>query len=394
MRVLAVNMTLDPVSGGGTAERTFQLGRTLARLGVDCTVLTLDIGLNAARRQALGGRLVALPCLSPRYYLPFPSWRTVERAVAAVDIVHLMCHWTLINAMVWAAARRHHVPYAVCPAGTLRLFGRSALAKQAYNRLVGRRLLQQAAAVIAISPDETKDFAGMGIDPGRMHWIANGIDPEEYRVADDAGFRNRHGLGNSRLVLFVGRLNPIKGPDLLVEAFVQALPRIGDARLVMIGPDDGMRASLQAAARRSPAGQRIHFLGYLGGTAKSLAYHAADLLVIPSRQEAMSIVALEAGACGTPVVLTDRCGFDAVAECGGGRVVPATVAGLRRAMEDMLGGNADLAAMGQRLRAFVERHHTWDAIGRKHIDLFAKLLERRRQSKTPTPARAGKEQGR
>ncbi len=80
MRLLNVNMSLDPVSGGGTAERTLQVSRALVRAGAECTVLTTDIGIDRARRQALSGvEVVALPCLVKRFYLP---------AVSLADNVH------------------------------------------------------------------------------------------------------------------------------------------------------------------------------------------------------------------------------------------------------------------------------------------------------------------
>ena len=80
MRVLSVNHLLDPVSGGGTAERSFQLCRALAAAGVECAVLTLDIGIDARRRGELNGvRVVALPCLVRRYFVPRISWRRLKR---------------------------------------------------------------------------------------------------------------------------------------------------------------------------------------------------------------------------------------------------------------------------------------------------------------------------
>src|SRR5687768_16918349 len=117
MRVLNVNHTLDPVHGGGTAERTFQMSRFLARQGVDCTVLTSAAGLGPARTAALSGvKVVAVPLLWHRFHVPRASWRLVGELVNAADIVHLMGHWSLFNAMVYWAARRAGKPYVICPA--------------------------------------------------------------------------------------------------------------------------------------------------------------------------------------------------------------------------------------------------------------------------------------
>jgi glycosyltransferase involved in cell wall biosynthesis len=87
---------------------------------------------------------------------------------------------------------------------------------------------------------------------------------------------------------------------------------------------------------------RVHYIGFISDEAKSQAYHAADLLVIPSRKEAMSIVVLEAGITGTPVLLTDQCGLSEVESIEGGKVVTASVEGLQSGLIALLTDNAKL----------------------------------------------------
>jgi glycosyltransferase involved in cell wall biosynthesis len=118
----------------------------------------------------------------------------------------------------------------------------------------------------------------------------------------------------------------------------------------------------------------MHFIGYVGGADKSSAYRAADLLVIPSRQEAMSIVVLESGISGTPVLLTDQCGFDEVDRIGGGKVVPATVEGVQAGLVDLLSDRSKLAGMGGRLMDYVRDNYTWIVIVRKYLGLYDRLL--------------------
>jgi glycosyltransferase involved in cell wall biosynthesis len=120
----------------------------------------------------------------------------------------------------------------------------------------------------------------------------------------------------------------------------------------------------------------VHFLGYVGGLNKSRAYHAADLLVIPSRREAMSIVVLEAGIAGTPVLMTDQCGFNEIADTGGGMVVP--LEGLEKGLIDMLGDPAALKMRGEKLRAFVSKHFPWDSIIDKYLQLYDEVSREQR----------------
>lgn len=378
MRILNVTVDLDPVLGGGTAERTFQISRALARKGVGCSVLVLDLGLTPERLQALdGAKLVTLPCLSRRYYLPRLSPRQVwkiREAVRRADVVHLMGHWTPINALVYLFARRFHKPYVICPAGSLPIYGRSKRLKRLYNLLIGKRIVRNAARHVAITAGEIPHFKSYGIAPDSVVVIPNGVNREDYLAQDDRHFRERFGLNGDPFVLFLGRLNEIKGPDLLLEAFCRAKDELPDHRLVFAGSDEGMLPVLRRMSQEYGVEDRVHFVGHLGGNIKSQAYHAAEILAIPSRQEAMSIVALEAGVTGTPVLLTDQCGFDEVAQIGGGRVVPASIEGLQTTLIDMLKSDELVGKMGANLQRFVEEHFTWDSIIKRYIVLYEDLL--------------------
>ena len=134
MKVLNVNNTIDPVTGGGTAERTFQMSRYLIKSGISCSILTTNIGLTSERIQALNGvEIIAYPCISTRFYVPKFSYKEIKQLIASVDIIHLMGHWTFLNALVYVIARRLKKPYVLCPAGSLVIYGRSKVLKRFYN---------------------------------------------------------------------------------------------------------------------------------------------------------------------------------------------------------------------------------------------------------------------
>lgn len=376
MKILNVNITLDPVAGGGTAERTYQMSRSLARAGVDCSLLTLDTGLTDQRRAELAQtELVALPCLNRRFNILRSGIRQIERLVAAADVIHLMGHWNLLNVLVHSAARRLNKPYVICPAGELAIFGRSRRLKSLFNLTVGRRVVRDAAGWIAITQRETSQFADYGVDPAAVEVIPNGINPDDFHEGCPAAFRERFGLTGKPLILFLGRLNAIKGADLLLKAFASVRNDFPGYHLALVGPDGGMAGELNEIVDACGMRDRVHFLGYLTGSEKSAAYRAADLLVIPSRQEAMSIVVLEAGIVGTPVLLTDQCGFDEVAAIGGGRVAAATVEGLRAGLAQMLCDGGELKRSGQRLLRHVREKFLWESIVDRYIELYRQLLE-------------------
>ncbi len=372
MRVLSVSALIDLVSGGGTAERTVQLARAMSRAGMQVTVLATDAGLGAGPAPSVGlARLELVPCLNRRFLWPRLRQGALDALVAGTDVVHLCNHWTALNLLAQRAARRQRKPWVVCPAGALPIFGRSKALKRGYNAVGGRRMVQEAAARIAITERETQDFRAYGVEPSKVDVIPNGIEPGDFGEGDGASFRRQHALGEARVALFMGRLNLIKGPDLLLDAFAAA--RLGDWLLVFAGPDGGMGKALVARAREAGLAERVRFVGWVGGKDKVAAYRAADLVVIPSRHEAMSLVALEAGACGKPVLMTDRCGFDAAARAGGALAVPPDSAALAAALRELAHAGR-LAKMGAQLQDLVLREYAWDTAVRRYDAVFARVV--------------------
>jgi glycosyltransferase involved in cell wall biosynthesis len=275
--------------------------------------------------------------------------------------------------MVYWVARQAGIPYVICPAGALPIYGRSRRLKQLYNVIAGTRIVRNASVCIAISPDELEHFAAYGVQSHKVRIIPNGIDPDEYAESDGTKFRARFRIGEHPFVLFVGRLNPIKGPDLLLQAFCALKNDFPDFHLVFAGPDGGMLKDLQYMARDEGLTERVHFVGYIGGADKTSAYRAASLLAIPSRQEAMSIVVLEAGVSKTPVLITDRCGLNDIAGFGA-KIVAPTVEGIRNGLSEMLADRASLAAKGEQLGVLTRDRFLWKSIVQTYITLFEQLL--------------------
>jgi glycosyltransferase involved in cell wall biosynthesis len=377
MKVLNVNMSLDPIHGGGTVERTFQLSRFLSRCGVSCSILTTDAGLTKKRIQELDGvSVTALKTLCKRFYLPLFSVRKVRDVIKKADIIHLMNHRTLINIVVYLMAKHLNKPYVICPAGTLPIYGRSKGTKKIFDLIIGKKILRSASGCIAISSNEIDSFYSFGIEENKIYLFPNGVAPDDFQVSNGDEFRKRIGLGNAPYILFMGRINSIKGPDLLLKAFCLIdCNRFSQYHLVFAGPDGGMLSELKNIVSKSSIENRVHFIGYVSNGDKSSAYHEADLLVIPSRQEAMSLVVLEAGITKTPVLLTVQCGFNIIEQINGGKVVPATIEGLQDGLNELLGQPEILKMMGERLYEHIYKEYIWENIVYKHLELYNEILE-------------------
>jgi glycosyltransferase involved in cell wall biosynthesis len=375
MRILNVVSVLSAREGGGNAERTVQLTRALCTAGESCTVITLDIGDWQARKVLLGNAsLVILTCLNQRFQVPVLQWGRIIELVRQVDVIHCMGHWSLLAVMVSLAANRRGVPYVVSPAGALPLFGRSKLFKQVFNWIVGRRFVRDAAGWIAVTKSELPDFVNYGVPAERIEIIPNGVLETDFNHRYEENNRVWDRLPSGQFILFMGRLNSIKGPDLLLEAFIRIHHDFPNVSLVFAGPDEGMKISLEQRVATCGLEEIVRFVGFVSGEQKAVAYHAATLLVVPSRMEAMSIVAVEAGICGKPVLITDQCGLSDLAEINAGLIVPATfdglAAGLRLAFEDL----GRLESWGIRWQSLVRERFQWHNLALKFRDYFKQVI--------------------
>jgi glycosyltransferase involved in cell wall biosynthesis len=200
-------------------------------------------------------------------------------------------------------------------------------------------------------------------------------------AAQKAAFRDAvPALAGRRYLLFLSRIHPKKGCDLLVEAFVGIAAGSPDLDLVIAGPDQvGLVAELKARAEALGIGARVHFPGMLKGDVKTGAFRGADAFVLTSHQENFGIVVAEAMACGIPVLISDKVNIwrEVVAD-GAGMVEPDTLEGAKALLARfaVLGGE-ERAAMGARAReSFLERFHVERA-----AEALMALIEQRLEEK-------------
>jgi glycosyltransferase involved in cell wall biosynthesis len=213
--------------------------------------------------------------------------------------------------------------------------------KELYHHTLGGGLIRGASRVIATAEQERQEFLNGGIPDSKIVVRRNGIDvPADFPAV--GSFRDRWRIArDAKLILFLGRLVSKKSPDLMLEVFSRWNERGNGARgsvLVIAGPDegDGFRQHLESLAAKTKLGDRILFTGPLYGDDKWSAYRDADVFVLPSQNENFGNTAAEAIACGTPVLVTDRCGIAPMVGQGAGLVVAHECEALEAAMARIL----------------------------------------------------------
>ena len=245
------------------------------------------------------------------------------------DVVHVMGFRDPLSTATALWCRVHGIPYVLEPLGMFRPRLRKVALKRAFDAAVGRPVARAAEAVIAASRRERDDIVACGVPAGRVLVRGNGFPELDAVGSDDV--RSRLGIpADAPIALYVGRIADGKG----IEELVEAARRSAALHVVVVGSDDRHAASarLRAAVTEPGTAGRLHVLPPTPGPPVDL-YRAADMLVRASAGESFGMVAAEAAAVGTAVVVSDRCGVAEAFREGEALVVPYERAAIVSAVE-------------------------------------------------------------
>ncbi|NLM29061.1 MAG: glycosyltransferase [Methanomicrobiales archaeon] len=379
MKILQVTPFFKPSwEAGGVTRVAYEISRHLQAAGHEVTVYTtnrnlyptdlptnrpLDVeGIKVYYFENLQKYFPGILIPLIPYYLPFVAHRDLQN----YDIIHIHEHRTLLAAIVSYYARKYGIPYVLQPHGSLPKNGtrRKAVMKNLFDFISGSAILDAATRLIVVSNVEKEQNIQMGMHEDKIVIIPNGISPESCITTRDRGdFRRLHGIENgSELILYLGRINKIKGIDFLVNAFYQLVQTRKDTTLVIAGPDSGYRRKLEEDVKSLGIQDRVRFVGYIDDVA--FAYQDADLLVYPSIYEIFGLVPFEAIMGGIPVIVTDGNGSsDLIREGDCGFITRyGDCADLAEKMAFCLDNPEEVKRMVQRGQEFVHKNLTWERI--------------------------------
>jgi len=254
------------------------------------------------------------------------------------------------------------------------------------TRLAGEeRVVATADCLLAATPSEARQLMELyGAAPSKVRVVPHGVDRSRFHPGDRAAARAALGISRPHVLAFVGRLQPLKAPDVAVRTLAVLARRHPDldVELLVVGGPSGNGAGeperLVRLARAEGVDGRVRFLEAQPHERLATVYQAADLLLVPSRSESFGLVALEAQACGVPVVAARVGGLShAVGDGTTGLLLAshdpeewaAAATGLFRCPRR-------LAAMSQAAARFAGAHG-WDAAASSLLDVYGELLHAR-----------------
>ena len=311
LRILHIIDSLDP-RNGGTVESVKQVGSALARAGHGVEVAACA---DVAGDPWLAGFPLTVHPLGPAmgayaYSPALRPWLLAHGSRFDAWVVNGLWQYQGLGAS--RAARRLGVPYFVYPHGMLDPWNRRAhpfryLKKALYWLLAERSTLAHARCLLFTSEAEAAGARRYLPAPGwRALVVGNGIAPPPAVSAQEVdAFRARHGVApGERVLLYLGRVHPKKGLDLLLEAFASLDPASRHVVVIVGEGEPAYVERLKRLAQSRGIAARVRWTGPLYGQPKWAAFAAAELFVLPSHQENFAVAVVEALAAGTPVCTT------------------------------------------------------------------------------------------
>jgi poly(glycerol-phosphate) alpha-glucosyltransferase len=355
LRVLFSTGALDNPNEGPFHSVT-QLADALER-GGDQVTLFGTVGRDGVTSELESlARTIALRRSGPANIHFTSGLAAFGEAIRNAHCLSLHGVWVYLNHQVVASAGAA-APYMLTPHGCLKSHALQIRRwkKWVAGRMYARRLLAGARCLRALNEAEYESIRAAGLG-NPVCIVPNGVRLPEI----DGGGYAPH--GDKRTCLYLGRIHPIKGLDLLVNAWLRVAPE--NWRLVVAGPAHGRRENnFLGRIRALSAGAGIEIVGPVNGARKEALLRGCDVVALPSHSEGLPMQLLEGMAYAKPLLMTRACNLPEAGAAGAALECDTAADSMEQALSAVTAlDRASLAAMGMRGRELVERQFTWEHV--------------------------------
>jgi glycosyltransferase involved in cell wall biosynthesis len=360
MRTLHYVQSIEPLQGGGLGQAALGMHLALREHGESTLVATRAAGFSD---PSPGVRLFERVGPSPLYFSP-SMFREAEGLVRGADWLHSHGCYTATQAALGRQAVRQGKPMVYHPHGFFDpwILRRSRLKKQLVRWLFEDRNFRNVRLWRALTRKEEGQIRALGFKQDVVV-LPNGIRLEEIDQPVDTPLPHPPKRRPMR-ALFLGRIHPKKGLDVLIPAWAALHSRYPDWELLVVGPDEGgYLAAVREMVRAARLEDTVAFHPSVTGLEKVAVFRSADLFVLPSYSEGFPVAVVEAAAHRLPCVVTTECNFPELAEAEAAWECLPEQTAFRAALDSALAaGSAELAQRGRLGRQLVESRYTWPNI--------------------------------
>ncbi len=389
MKVLHVVPGIGSVYGGSSLA-VLNLAAWQARQGLHVDLVTTN--MNSSQQLAVplqtwvednGFRIQYFPCWYLQDYKISPSMsQWLDLHVRDYDIVNTHAIFSYANLPAYQACQRDDIPYVIHPHGMLETWalGYKSWKKQPYYSLIEKPALEQASAIRVLAIPEAESLQRLGIKTP-LALIPNGISAETFASPTNTEifYQAFPATTDKTLILFLGRIDPKKGLDLLATAFANIHQEFPQTHLVIAGPDNiGHLPTVKQYFADRHCLEAVTFTGMIEGDLKAAVLATANIYVAPSYSEGFSMSVLEGMVSGLPCVITTGCNFPEAEAAQVAHVVEITADAIANALLRCLKQPEIATEMGDRARQFVLANYTWDKIATDLTCLYQAILDRKK----------------
>lgn len=294
------------------------------------------------------------------------------------DIINAHCVRSFQFDIAALISRIRNRKLIVNPHGSLYSYGEISdrvrrLLFAAHNAIL-KLVFRRASSIVATSSEEMYQFNRFGLDRRKTVLVPNFLDETQFAKLPSGGaLRNKLGIGpHEKVLLFLGRLSPIKGLDLLLPAYCRIATKLNGVWLVMAGPDGGSLPMIQRFLKENELSAHAVLTGPLYGSSKIQALVDSDLVVVPSYYESFGITVIEAYFCRKPVVASNVGGLrDLVINGKNGFLFSrGKIDELVNVLEEALGKSKDLEQMGEYGQKFANDYYSFRAVENSILSLY------------------------
>ncbi len=365
MRVAQVNVYFQPFMVGGAEWYVYNMSRELVKRGHEIHVFTAASynGVTAPSSEVMEGITVHRIPLKLDWSYRMKVWDGLNEALSSerFDIIHTYDYAQPHSAAAIGAGTQAGVSTVLTVFDVHSMIPRAwykRLPMRMMEKFMAAKTLKKASVVLVRAPNLVEPLVELGCTRESIRVTPSGVRDESLATFEGNGFLGEHDIVGSPVVLYVGRLNPLKGPQYLLEAAPAVVKAFPGAQFVFVGPDqNGYSEALKSRAERLGLSRRFHLLGPIYDFEEKMkAYASCDVFALPTGYEGTSQSIFEAMAQGRPVVATNVGGIPFQMTDGlEGRLVPfADVQRLAAAITQILGDKELRTRMGERGRARVE----------------------------------------
>ncbi len=378
---------------GGPVVKVRALAHGLAHRGHQVTVLTADLGITRFEGTSVhverykDGWRATEDGVETIYLSTLLHYRDVtlnpgmvrfcRASLSSYQLVHFYGLYDIFGPVVSRFCRQRRIPYAIEPMGMYRPIDRGFRLKRLWHRNLGVSYWNHSSLIVATSEMEQQELLADGVPAEKLVIRYNGIDRDAPANQPPRGsFRSQFGISSGDpLIVFLSRLIPRKGADILIDAFARVCPASG--YLVIAGPEGepGYLDILKKRAESAGVASRVIFTGPLYDAAKNALLADADVFALPSRYENFANVAAEAMSFGVPVVITESCGIRSLVDGRAGLVIQPEVAPLAAALQNLISDPVLHKNFQAGCRQVTEELR-WDFLAGKMDGYYSQILAR------------------